>query len=99
LEEQEKKDVSRLSAEVEYRAMTHTACEMVCLQNLLMKLDFRQPGPMFMHYDNQSVIYIDQNTVFHEKTKYIEVDYHFVRDAWTKKVVMFQFTENHLEGG
>ena len=45
-----------------------------------------------MHCDNQSVIYLAQNSVFHEKTKHIEVDYHFIRDTWTKKVVMFQFT-------
>jgi len=42
--------------------------------------------------DNQFVIYIAQNHVFYEKTKRIEVDCHFVRDAWTKKVVIFQFT-------
>jgi len=57
-----------------------------------MELDFRQPKPLPMHCDNQSVIYIAQNPVFHEKTKHIEIDYHFVRDAWTKKVIMFQFT-------
>jgi len=57
-----------------------------------MELDFRQPGPMPMHCDNQFAIYITQNLVFHEKTKHIEVDSHFVRDAWTKKVITFRFT-------
>jgi len=53
--------VSYLSAKAEYRVMAHTACEMVWSQNLLMELDFRQPGRMPMHYDNQSAIYIAQN--------------------------------------
>jgi len=78
--------VSRSSTEAEYRAMTHTTCEMVWLKNLLMELDFRQPGPMPICCDNQSAIYIAQNPVFHERTKHIEIDCHFVRDAWTKKV-------------
>jgi len=50
-----KQDImSRSSAEAEYRDMAHTVCEMVLLKNLLMELDFRQPGPMPMHCDNQS---------------------------------------------
>ena len=57
-----------------------------------MELGFKQPGPMPMCCDNQSAIYITQNLVFHEKTKHIEIDCHFVRDAWTKKVITFQFT-------
>jgi len=40
-----KQDVSRSSAEAEYRVTTYTACEMVWLKNLLIGLDFRQPGP------------------------------------------------------
>ena len=65
------------SIETEYKVMTHTAYEMVWLKNLLMELDFRQPGSISMHCDNQSVIYIDQNHVFHQMTKYIEIDCHF----------------------
>jgi len=87
-----KQDVSPSSAEVEYRVLAHTSCEMVWLKNSLIELGFRQHEPMSMHCDNQSAICIAQNLVFHERTKHIEIDCHFVRDAWTKKVVMFQFT-------
>jgi len=56
------------------------------------ELDFRQPEPMPMRSDNQFAIYIAQNLVFHERTKHIEIDCHFIRDDWTKKVIIFQFT-------
>ena len=88
-----KQDVlSRSSTEAEYKVMTHTACKMMWLKNLIMELDFRQPGPMSMRCDNQSAIYIAQNPVFHERTKHIKVDYHLDRDAWIKKVVSLPFT-------
>jgi len=84
--------VSRSSAEVEYRAMTHTACDIVWLKNLLIELEFRQSGLRPMHSDNQSAIYIAQNPIFHERTKHIKIDCHFVRDACTNEVVTFQLT-------
>jgi len=84
--------MSRSSAKAKHRDMAHTACEMVWLKKCTDGTGFRQPGPMLMYCDNQSAIYIAQNPVFHERTKHIEIDCHFVSDAWTKKVVTFQFT-------
>jgi len=79
--------VSRSSAEVEYRAMAHTACEMMWLKNLILELDFRQPEPIPIHCNNHYVTYVAQNHIFHERTKHVEIDCHLVRDAWTEKVV------------
>ncbi|XP_020262510.1 uncharacterized protein LOC109838480 [Asparagus officinalis] len=45
--------VSRSSAEAEYRAMAHTACEMIWLRKFMTEFGFVQPGPMPMHCDNQ----------------------------------------------
>ena len=84
--------IFRSSAKTEYRAMAHTACEMMWLKNLMKELDFRQLRPMPMHCDNQSAIYIVQNPMFHERSKHIEIDSHLVRDARTKKVISLSFT-------
>jgi len=42
---------------------------------------------MLMHCDNHTVIYKANNLVFHERTKHIEVDYHFVRDCVTSEMI------------
>ena len=55
--ESKKQAVSRSSVEAEYRVMAHTACEMMWLENLLLELGFRHPGPMPISCDNQCYLY------------------------------------------
>jgi len=72
--------VARSRAEVEYRVMASTACELVCLRQLLRELQFGDVTQMTLVCDNQAALHISSNPVFHERTKHIEIDCHFFQE-------------------
>ncbi|XP_042056533.1 uncharacterized protein LOC121801150 [Salvia splendens] len=86
--------VARSSAEAEYRAMAHTATEMIGVKNLLGELGFTFNEPLPMHCDNHAAIYIANNPVFHERTKHIEVDCHFIRECVLNRTITTPFTSS-----
>ena len=72
--------VARSSVEAEYRAMTLATCELIWLKHLLQELRFGKDEQMKLICDNQVALHISSNPVFHERTKHIEVDCHFIRE-------------------
>ena len=72
--------VSPSSSEAEYQAMAQTASKVTWLVSLFAELGVHSLKPVTLHCDNQSAISIAKNPMFHERTKYIEIDCHFTRD-------------------
>jgi hypothetical protein len=50
------------------------------LQHFLSEIGCSAPTPILLFYDNQAALHIASNPVFRERTKYIEVDCHYVLD-------------------
>ncbi|XP_019094441.1 PREDICTED: uncharacterized protein LOC109129883 [Camelina sativa] len=84
------KTVSRSSAEAEYRAMADLVQKLIWLKRMLHTLGVFHVQPMNVYYDSKSAIHIASNPVFHERTKHIENDCHFVRDEVVSRNILLQ---------
>ncbi|KAJ9535141.1 hypothetical protein OSB04_un001781 [Centaurea solstitialis] len=95
--------------EAEYRALADTSQELIWLRWLLANMGAPQTSPTPLWCDNNSAIQIAHNDVFHECTKHIEIDCHFVRQHVVRNTIQLQpistldqptniFTKAHLPG-
>ena len=66
------------SIEAKYCALADTTSEFLWLQWLLKDLGVSTSSTTVHCCDNQSAIHITHNDVFHERTKHIEIDCHFI---------------------
>ncbi|KAI3744092.1 hypothetical protein L1987_57167 [Smallanthus sonchifolius] len=89
--------VSRSSTEAEYRAMAVTTCEIVWLRWLLAYMGVVVSSPTPLHCDNQSAMQIAKNSVFHERTKHIEIDCHFTRHHLQLGTISLPFVPSALQ--
>ena len=87
--------VARSSAESEYRAMATATCELVWIKQLLGELKFGKVDQMELVCDNQAALHIASNPVFHERTKHIEIDCHFVREKILSGDIVTKFVKSN----
>ena len=73
--------LSKSSAEVEYRCMASTTCEVMWILKILKDLGISDSLlPVELFCDNKAAIQIAANPVMHEKTKHFDIDVHLVRE-------------------
>jgi hypothetical protein len=85
------KSVALSSTEAEYIAASMATCEAIWLRKLLVALFGQRVETTVIHCDNQSCIKLSENPVFHDRSKHIDIRYHFIRDCVQRGVVQLQY--------
>jgi hypothetical protein len=89
--------VSLSSTEAEYRAMATTTTEIIWLRSLLKDMGVSFSTPSKLCCDNKSSIYIASNHTFHERTKHIEMDCHYVRDEFLRGTIQLPYVPTEYQ--
>jgi hypothetical protein len=79
--------VALRTAKAEYIALSVVVREAVWLCKLLTDLFDHEMDSTIIHCDNQSCVKLSENPVFHDKSKQIEIKYHYIRDMMLRKAV------------
>ncbi|GKA76299.1 retrovirus-related pol polyprotein from transposon TNT 1-94 [Tanacetum coccineum] len=72
--------------EAEYMKLTEAVKESIWLKGLLIELGVNLRS-VVVNCDNQSAIHLSRNAMFHERTKHINVRYHFIREIVESKEI------------
>ena len=79
--------VALSTAEAEYVAACSTSCEVVWLRKLLSDLFDLQLNATCIYFNNHICVNLSDNPVLHDKSKHIEIKYHYIRDMVQRGVV------------
>ena len=78
---QKQKVVAISSCEAEYVAAVAATCQGLWLSRLLCEMKGEEPTKFKLLIDNKSAIALAKNPVHHDRSKHIDVKYHFIREC------------------
>jgi hypothetical protein len=83
--------VALSSTEAEYIAAARATQEATWIQTFLSEIGHPLGKPIPLYVDNQSAIKLIQNPVAHDRTKHIDIKYHFIRDAQARGIIKVEY--------
>lgn len=82
------KTIALSSAEAEYMALVEAIKEIIWIKQLLSEMvPLVNIVSTHLYCDNQAAIAISKNDVHHDRTKHINIRYHFIREVISNKEV------------
>jgi len=87
---QKQRVVALSSTEAEYVSMTEAVKEGVYLRSILEELDLPHMTDITLFVDNRGAECLASNHMYHQRTKHIDIRYHFIREAVAKGLVMLE---------
>ncbi|GJU86038.1 putative ribonuclease H-like domain-containing protein [Tanacetum coccineum] len=70
----------------EYIAASHCCGQVLWIQNQMLDYGFNFMQTK-IYVDNESVISVVKNPIYHSKTKHIKIKHHFIRDSYKKRLI------------
>jgi len=89
--------VALSSCEGEYIAATTAACQGIWLARLLGELTGKEPKAAMLMVDNKSAISLIKNPMFHDRSKNIDLRYHFIHEYAENKQILIKFTSTETQ--
>ena len=83
--------VALSSCESEYIAICECAKQVVWVRRLLSELGHGQKDPTPIYCDNQAAKALTENPVHHDRTKHVDMQYHYTRDLIENNVVVVSY--------
>ena len=85
------KVVSLSTCEAELYAEAAAVQELLWLRGLLQEIGMSTRAPSTLYGDNQSTVQVSENGIRSERTKHVDIKYHFVTDVFERGDVQFQW--------
>ena len=91
------KSVATSMTEAEYVALSETAKEVSWIRRFMCDVGYTQEGPTSLMSDNQGAICLTKNPEFHQRTKHIDVRYHYIREEQASRRIKVEYTPTNRQ--
>ena len=88
------KNITLSSTEAEYVAMSEVVAEIMFCKQIIEFLDVKVTYPIIVRVDNVGAIFLSNNASLSQRTKHIDVRYHFVREFVEDGVIKIVFVKS-----